>query len=186
MEDEKIISLYFERNENAIRETDRKYGAYCFSIAHGILKNISDSEECLNDAYMKTWQSIPPERPLKLKFFLAKITRNLSLDAYKKRNAEKRGGGEGELVFSELAECMPSEENIETALSAKKLSECLSVFLEMLPQRERCVFLRRYFYLESTKDIAKKYAMREHNVYVILSRTRVKLKALLEKEGILS
>lgn len=186
MEDEKIISLYFERNENAIRETDRKYGAYCFSIAHGILQNVSDSEECVNDTYMKTWQNIPPERPLKLRFFLAKITRNLSLDLYKKRNAEKRGGGAGEIVFSELAECIPSRESVDTVLSAKKLSECLSDFLDALPQRERCIFLRRYFYLESTKDIAKKYTMREHNVHVILSRTRVKLKALLEKEGIFS
>ena len=184
MEDEKIISLYFERNEDAIRETDKKYGPYCFSIANRILENISDSEECVNDTYMKTWQSVPPEKPSALQFFLAKITRNLSLDRYRKRTAEKRGGGEAEIVFSELSWCLPAEETVEKAFSAQKLKEVLTLFLEMLPQRERCIFLRRYFYLESAKVIAKKYTMREHNVHVILSRTRQKLRVILEREGI--
>lgn len=184
MEDEKIIALYFERNEDAIRETDKKYGPYCFAIAKRILENIADSEECVNDTYMKTWQTVPPEKPSILQFFLAKITRNLSLDRYRRRTAEKRGGGEGELVFSELSLCLPAEDTVEKAISARKLKELLTLFLEMLPQRERCIFLRRYFYLESAKEIAKKYAMREHNVHVILSRTRAKLKIVLEREGI--
>ena len=184
MEDEKIVALYFDRDENAIRETDRKYGAYLFTIAERILACVPDSEECVNDTYMKTWQNVPPEKPSALKYFLAKITRNLSLDRYKKRFAEKRGGGEGELVLSELQTCIPAKETVETALSEKRLRETLNLFLEALPMRERCVFLRRYFYLESAREIAKKYAMREHNVHVVLSRTRAKLKAMLEKEGI--
>ena len=94
MEDEKIVALYFARNENAIAETDRKYGAYLFTIAERILSCVPDSEECVNDTYMKTWQTVPPEKPSMLKHFLAKITRNLSLDRYKMKTAEKRGGGE--------------------------------------------------------------------------------------------
>ena len=183
MEDEKIVALYFARNENAIAETDRKYGAYLFTIAERILSCVPDSEECVNDTYMKTWQTVPPEKPSMLKHFLAKITRNLSLDRYKMKTAEKRGGGESDIVLSELAGCIPAGETVETALSEKLLQETLRLFLEALPPRERCVFLRRYFYLESVSAIAKKYAMREHNVHVILSRTRSKLKFLLEKEG---
>lgn len=184
MEDEKIVALYFARNESAIAETDRKYGAYLFTIAERILSCVPDSEECVNDTYMRTWQTVPPERPSILKHFLAKITRNLSLDRYKMNHAEKRGGGEGDIVLSELAECIPAGETVENALSEKHLREVLCLFLEALPMRERCVFLRRYFYLESASVIAKKYAMREHNVHVILSRTRGKLKIMLEKEGI--
>lgn len=183
MEDQKIVALYFERDESAIAETDRKYGAYLFTIAERILSCVPDSEECVNDTYMKTWQSVPPERPSILKHFLAKITRNLSLDRYKMNHAEKRGGGEGDIVLSELAGCITSGETVEKALSEKHLAEVLNLFLEALPMRERCVFLRRYFYLESASAIAKKYAMREHNVHVILSRTRGKLKIMLEKEG---
>ena len=155
MEDEKIVALYFARNENAIAETDRKYGAYLFTIAERILSCVPDSEECVNDTYMKTWQTVPPEKPSLLKHFLAKITRNLSLDRYKMKTAEKRGGGESDIVLSELVGCIPAGETVETALSEKHLREVLSLFLEALPLRERCIFLRRYFYLESVSAIAK-------------------------------
>ena len=128
MEDEKIVALYFARNENAIAETDRKYGAYLFTIAERILSCVPDSEECVNDTYMKTWQTVPPEKPSMLKHFLAKITRNLSLDRYKMKTAEKRGGGESDIVLSELAGCIPAEEAVETAIQGY-IDGLLRIFL---------------------------------------------------------
>lgn len=108
MDDKQIIELYWQRNEDAIHETSLKYGSYCYSIAHNILSNNEDSEECVNDTWLKAWNSIPPQRPVHLKMFLAKITRNLSFDKYKAGKAAKRGNGEIAVVLDELSECLPS------------------------------------------------------------------------------
>ena len=183
MEDSRIVALYWQRDPDAIKETENKYGAYCFSVADNILHSKEDAEECVNDTWLKTWDAIPPQRPNKLQLFLAKITRNLSCNRYKARTAEKRGGGEISLVLDELAECVAGDPTVEQAYAAKELSECIRLFVRALPERDGNVFVRRYFFTESVSDIAKKYALTENHVMVILSRTRKKLKTHLRKEG---
>lgn len=183
MEDGKIIELYWQRNENAIRETNAKYGAYCLKIANNILCNKQDSEECVNDTWMKAWSAMPPKRPEKLKMFLAKITRNISFNCFNARSAEKRGGGEIVLVLEELAECLSSESDVEGEYIAKELGECIRKFVRDLPERDGNVFVRRYFFTESISEIAERYDISENNAMVILSRTRKKLRFYLIKEG---
>ena len=185
MEDSQIVELYWQKDADAISETAKKYGAYCFTIAENILHNTEDSEECVNDTWLRAWNTIPPQRPEVLRIFLAKITRNLSLDRFNARNAEKRGGGEIALVLDELAECLGSGSNTEAAYEAKELRQCIRHFVRMLPEREGNVLVRRYFFAEPVADIAKRYGLSENNVMVILSRTRKKLKAHLLKEGYL-
>ncbi len=183
MEDSQIIKLYWQKNSDAISETSRKYGAYCFTIADNILHNAEDSEECVNDTWLHAWNVIPPQRPNVLRAFLAKITRNLSFDRFNARNAEKRGGGEIALVLDELAECLSGGEDTEAAYEAKELRQCIQRFVRTLPKRDGNVLVRRYFFVEPVADIAKRYGLTENNVTVILSRTRKKLKAYLLKEG---
>ena len=186
MEDNKIVELYFQRNSEAIKQTSNKYGLYCFSIANNILHNKEDAEECVNDTWFNAWNAIPPQRPTKLRLFLAKITRNLSFNRFNARNAEKRGSGEIHLVLDELAECIANESDTENEYLAKELEQCIKLFVQKLPEREGNVFVRRYFFTESVSTIAKRYGMTENNVMVTLSRTRKKLKAHLEKEGYFS
>ena len=181
MEDSKIIDLYFERNEAAITETDQKYGAYCRSIAWNILQNHEDSEECVSDTWLRAWNAMPPQRPRVLRQFLAKITRNLSLDRFRADHAHKRGSGEVPLALEELKECVGSG-NPATDAERKLLEELIGQFLQQLSQRDRGVFLRRYFYMESHKDIAARYGMKETNVRLCLSRTRQRLREYLRKE----
>lgn len=183
MEDHQIIELYFQRNADAIKETDRKYGSYCFAIANNILHNNEDSEECVNDTWFSAWNAIPPGRPNVLRMFLAKITRNLSFNRYEARKAEKRGSGEIHVVLDELAECIANESDTENEYIAKELEESIRLFVRELPNREGDVFIRRYFFTEPVSMVAKRYSMTENHVMVVLSRTRKKLKAHLEKEG---
>ena len=184
MEDNQIIELYWQKNADAISETARKYGAYCFAIAENILHNTEDSEECVNDTWLHAWNVIPPQRPNALRIFLAKITRNLAFNRFNARNAEKRGGGELALVLDELGECLGGADT-EAAYEAKELRQCIRRFVRSLPEREGNVLVRRYFFADSVADIAKRYGLSENNVMVILSRTRKKLKAHLLKEGYL-
>ena len=186
MEDNQIVELYFQRNADAIKETDSKYGSYCFAIADNILHNREDSEECVNDTWLSAWNAMPPQRPNMLRMFLAKITRNLSFNRFNVRSAEKRGGGEIHLVLDELAECIANESDTENEYLAKELEQCIKLFVRGLPEREGNVFVRRYFFTESVSTIAKRYSMTDNNVMVSLSRTRKKLKAHLEKEGYFS
>lgn len=183
MEDNRIIGLYWQRNPDAIAETNRKYGAYCFAIACNILHSREDSEECVNDTWLRAWNAMPPQKPAKLQMFLAKITRNLSFNRYRSLTADKRGGGEIAFVLEELAECLASEANVENAYQLKELGQCIRLFVRRLPVRDGNVFVRRYFFTESVAAIAKRYGLTENNVMVILSRTRKKLKAHLIKEG---
>ena len=185
MEDSQIIELYWQKNADAISETANKYGAYCFMIAQNILHNIEDSEECVNDTWLHAWNVIPPQRPNMFRMFLAKITRNLSLDRFHIRNAEKRGGGEMSLVLDELAECLAGETDLEAAYEGKELEQCIRQFVRALPERDGNVFVRRYFFVEPVVAIAKRYHLTENNVMVILSRIRKKLKLELIKEGYL-
>ena len=181
MEDTKIIDLYFARNETAITETDQKYGTYCRSIAWNILQNHEDSEECVSDTWLRAWNAMPPQRPRVLRQFLAKITRNLSLDRFQAGHAQKRGSGEVPLALEELKECVGSGDPATDA-ERKLLEELIGQFLQQLSQRDRGVFLRRYFYMESHKDIAARYGMKETNVRLCLSRTRQRLREYLRKE----
>ena len=184
MEDENIIRLYWDRDEQAIRETADKYGTYCDAVAWNILRNREDSRECVNDTWFRAWNAMPPQRPQKLRMFLAKITRNLAFDKYKANTAAKRGG-ETELVLFELAECVAAGESLEETVIAGELAAAVNRFVGALPARERNVFVRRYFFTESTAQIGEKYSLSAKNVTVILSRTRTKLRAFLEKEGFL-
>ena len=183
MEDHRIIELYWQKNEDAIKETDCKYGAYCFAIANNILHNTEDSEECVNDTWLSAWNAIPPQKPRILQMFLAKITRNLSFNRFIARSAKKRGGGEIILVLDELAECIAGEADVEREYDAKELGQCIRLFVRTLPKRDGNIFVRRYFFTEPIWEIAKRYDLTENNVMVILSRTRKKLKTQLIKEG---
>ena len=181
MEDSKIIDLYFDRNESAIEETDRKYGTYCRSIAWNILQNREDSEECVSDTWLRAWNAMPPQRPGVLRQFLAKITRNLSLDRFRSSHAQKRGEGQVPLALEELKECVGTGDPA-TEAERKLLETLIGQFLQTLSPRDRGVFLRRYFYMESHKDIAARYGMKEANVRLCLSRTRQKLVLFLREE----
>ena len=183
--DQQIIDLYFARSEDAIAETGRRFGGYLTAIAHSILQSWEDTEECVNDAYLKAWDSIPPARPYSLKAYLGKITRNLALHRYEKATAEKRGGGEIPLVLSELSECLPDSASAEDRVNERMLADLLNRFLQGISKEQRIVFVRRYWYNASVSEIASDMGMTEGKVKSILHRLRSKLRLILEKEGIL-
>lgn len=182
MTDEMIVGLYFERNEKAIEETDRAYGRYFYRIAYGILSDEGDSKEIVNDTYMKAWNTIPPERPTLLKAFLARITRQLSINRLEHNNAQKRGGGQYFLALEELKECV-SDNDLTDAAESVALQEALNRFLRSLSPDARRVFIRRYWHIHSVSEIARELRMSESKVKSMLMRTREKLKKHLEKEG---
>ena len=186
MKDSKIIELYWQREPDAIAETDRKYGSYCFTIAHNILRNREDSEECVNDTWLRAWNVIPPKRPDVLQMFLARITRSIAFNRWSAQNAKKRGGGEIVLVLDEFSECIAGKNDVESEIEEKELSECVRLFVRALPVRDGNVFVRRYFFNETITEIAEKYGLSRDNVTVILSRTRKKLKTHLQREGYVS
>ena len=183
MEDIEIIELYQSRSEKAIAESNKKYGSYCFTVANNILANKEDSGECVNDTWLHTWNIIPPQYPERLKMFFAKITRNLSINRLKSKNAQRRGSGELALALDELEECIPDNASVENIIDEKLLTESIRTFLKGLPQRDRQLFLLRYFYTGSVSDIASRFSISENAVSVSLYRTRTKLKKHLEKEG---
>jgi len=185
LEDHQIIDLYWHRSPDAIDQTAGKYGAYCFAIAENILHSPEDSEECVNDTWLHAWNAIPPQRPNVLRLFLAKLTRGLAFDRYRAQKAKKRGGGEMALVLDELAECLSGGTSVEEAYEGQELGQCIRRFVRELPQRDGNVFVRRYFFTEPVAVIAKRYGLTENYVMVLLSRTRKKLKAHLQKEGYL-
>jgi len=183
MDDEKIVQLYFDRNEKAIEETANKYGRYCTSIAMNILANREDAEECVNDTYLHTWNSIPPHRPTVLSTFLGKIVRNLSFNRYKHNTADKRGGGEIPLVLDELTECVSGHDDVPSGCVMKELVSAINDFLDTLPEIKRNVFVCRYWYTDSVTDIAARYGMERAAVSMMLSRTRTQLHNYLTKQG---
>jgi len=182
MEDNKIVELFFQRSEQAVTETQSKYGNYCYSIAYQILANNEDAEESVNDTYIDAWNSIPPHKPAILSIFLGKITRRISIDRWRIRNAKKRGGGEMPLVLEELAECITGNNSIEQELEQKRLTEVINTFVLGLPKTEQNVFLCRYWYMDSIDSICRQFGFSESKVKSMLYRTREKLKHVLEKE----
>ena len=182
MDDKQIVDLFFERNENAISETEKKYSRYLNYIAANILPLKEDCEECVNDTYLRLWSSIPPAKPDNLKSYAGTITRNLALDRHDRNTAQKRSGGT-ELVYDEIAECLPdtSGQDLTDSLSLKN---AINKFLGSLSQGKRVVFMQRYWYLSSVKEIAEINGLSENNVKTTLMRLRAKLKKFLEKEGI--
>lgn len=184
MEDQQIVDLYFARDEQAVAQTAAKYGKYCFQIAYNILSHYRDAEEAVNDTYLGAWRSIPPHRPQRLSTYLGKITRRISIEKWKANHAQKRGGGEVAIALEELGECIPGGETPEQAMEMKELTARINQFLKMLPDTEQKVFINRYWYLTPVKSIARDFGFSESKVKSMLSRTRGKLKAYLQKEGI--
>ncbi len=185
MEDNKIIGLYWERNESAISETAEKYGAYLYKIAFNILSDAEDSEESVNDTYLGAWNTIPPEKPNILSAFLSKITRNISLNKWRNKYAKKRGNGEIAAAFEEIEECIPAESDVISEIETKELARMISDYLKKLPENERRIFVRRYYYLDSVDNISEKYGFSKSKVASMLHRTRKKILSHLEKEGVL-
>ena len=183
MTDSEIIKLYFDRSEQAIEETDRAYGKYCRYIASEILRNLEDSEEVVNDTYLRTWESIPPQNPPSLKFFLGKITRFLSINRLEMKNAQKRGGGQYELVLDELCGVVSQKEG--GIIDEIALKDAINSFLRSLPAEKRRIFIRRYWYMSPISEIAEDFSFSEGKVKMILSRTRKELRKTLMKEGIM-
>lgn len=185
MDDQQIVALYWQRSDEAIVQSDAKYGLYCHAVASRILQNAQDAEECVNDTWLRAWNAMPPQRPNVLRMFFAKITRNLSFDRVRRQDARKRGGGELPLALEELGQCIGRESPLEDALAAKELEQSVRAFLRTLPDRECDVFLRRYFFAEALEDIARGYGLTRNHVSVLLRRTRLKLRDHLQKEGYL-
>ncbi|MBO4460582.1 MAG: sigma-70 family RNA polymerase sigma factor [Clostridiales bacterium] len=183
MTDVDIISLYWDRNEDAILETSRKYGNYCYTIAYNILYNNEDSEECVNDTYNKAWNTMPPQRPSLLSAFLGKITRNISLNRYKENNAQKRSGNRFAVVLDELAELASQDPGPEENVIEGELTKAVNSFLASLPKDKRVMFVRRYFYADDIGAIAKRMNVPENNVSVALRRIRIKMQEYLTERG---
>ena len=180
--DAEIISLYWARDEQAVTETARRYGSYIHAISVQILESEPDAEECVNDTYLKAWNTIPPNRPDPLKPYVGMISRHLSLDRYEEYHTQKRGG-QVPLVLEELAECIPDNDSREDIGESVALKDALARFIRSLPDKTQMIFLRRYWYASSAAEIAEEYGMRENSVNVLLHRTRKKLKDHLQKEG---
>ncbi|MBE6609912.1 MAG: RNA polymerase sigma factor [Ruminococcaceae bacterium] len=184
MEDNKIIDLFLSRDESAITQVSEKYGSRLRSLAYNILGDLTAAEECENDTYMEAWSSIPPHEPRSYLFpFLARITRHTALDICKERNRLKRNALISELS-EELEQCIPSPEDTESRIDSILLSEAINAFLSTLSEDKRNVFIRRYWFMDSVNDIAKRYGMSQSKIKSILFRSRNQLREYLEQKGI--
>ncbi|MBR5134951.1 MAG: RNA polymerase sigma factor [Clostridia bacterium] len=183
-EDEELIELFRARAETAVEETSEKYGTYCRSIALRVLRNEQDVEECVNETYWRVWNMIPPCSPPNFRTFLGRTVRRVAFDMYDTHAAQKRGGIHAREYEEELSESAPSKWDVETAVDELALQDTIEHFLSTLKKKERWIFLRRYWYLDSIADIAQQLEQSESSVKMSLCRTRKKLKATLEKEGI--
>ncbi len=183
MDDEAIVDLYWARDQQAIDATDQKYGPYLHKIADNVLASDEDASECVNDTYLAAWNAIPPTRPTFLQAFLGKITRHISLDRLRKRTAQRRGGGEAELALDELAEWIPSGRDVFDDVAAKELTQTLNHFLEALPEWDRDLFMKRYWYMDSIAAIAETMGTTQAAVKSALYRTRKKLAKHLKQGG---
>ncbi|MCH5198548.1 MAG: sigma-70 family RNA polymerase sigma factor [Oscillospiraceae bacterium] len=183
MDDLEIIELFWNRNEKAINETQKKYNSFLMRIANAVLGNPLDCEEAVNDTYLRVWDSVPSDRPGIFSAYLAKITRCLSIDTFRKLSAKKRGSGEYVYSLDELNECVTDGKNPQSEAEMKELTEKINCFLSEQNKRNRDIFIQRYFYFFSIRNIAEHFAISENNVKIILSRIRKELKEYLQTEG---
>ena len=182
MDDVEIIELFFERSQKAILELSAKYEKIIYKIAENALHNHEDAEECVNDTYLGVWNAIPPQRPKSLLAFVCRIARNISINRYKRDPFRKRGVYD--VCFDELQECIPSTETVEERYDANELSRLIDEFLDTLDRKNRMVFVRRYYYMDSFADIAAAAGMSEGAVRTRLTRLRGKLKDFLKGRGV--
>ena len=182
MTDEQIIRLYFDRDQAAIAETDRKYGSYCYSIASNLLSR-EDSEECVNDTYHAAWTHIPPEVPQSLKAFLGRIVRNLSISRFRRSHAQKRSSGT-DVLLSELEDCLPTPQTVETEADSRELSRLISSWLATLSGDDRALFVLRYWHGSAVQDLAEKCGCTPNAVSLRIRRLRKNLKHYLEAKGV--
>lgn len=185
MEDAQIVSLYWDRDESAIRETETKYGRYLTKIACNILNDVEDSRESVNDTYLAAWDSIPPHRPGILSAYLAKLTRRISIDRFRYRTRDKRMGSEYALSLEELGDCVCGGDTTQEAVNEKLLADAIGIYLRLLPENARTAFVGRYYFLDPLKEVAAYCGMSESKAKSLLYRTRVGLKEYLRKEGYL-
>lgn len=183
MEDEAILELFFARSEQGITELDAKYGALCRSLAYNILGRREDAAECVNDAYLGAWQAIPPERPERLRAWLCRVVRNISLARRRKNTADKRGAA-FDVALSELEDALASPGEVGDELDAKELARMLEGFLDTLSAQNRAIFVRRYWFADSCAAIATHVGISEGNVTVRLTRLRRALRKYLEERGV--
>lgn len=184
MEDDKIVELFLDRDPQAITAVSSKYGSYCTAIALNILGDPQDAEECVNDALMGLWNSIPPHRPQNLATFAGKIVRNAAFNRYRSSRTQKRGNGEIPLVLDELSQLLPAPNTVETELDKKALTEAIDAFLATLPTWKRYILVQRYWYAESVAEIAAAIHKSESYTSMTLTRLRRKLKYYLTERGI--
>lgn len=183
MTETEIVNLYWQRSPQAIQQSQLQFGRYCFAIACGILSDSGEAEESVNDTWLDAWNSMPPKRPQSLKAYLGKLCRHISLSRLRRRMAQKRGGGEAMLAMEELGDCVPDRCDVQGLLEAGELEGLLNRFLGTLRERERSLFVGRYWYALSVKDLALKWGMKEGTVKSSLHRSREQLRVFLEKEG---
>lgn len=182
MQDSQIIELYYARDEQAIARSSEKYGAYCTNIAQNILQNLQDSEECVNDTWLGAWNTIPPAKPSVLKTYLGKITRNLAINKWRYNHSKTRGKGEVTVALEELTQVTAVGYDVRESFREQEFLRIFNLFLRSLPERERNIFIRRYYFADSVPDIATWFGISQSNVFKILSRTRAKLRQYLDKE----
>ena len=182
MEDSQIIGLYFKRDEAAISETEAKYGAFCHGIALNILSINADADECVNDTYLRAWNSIPPKKPDKLGAWLGRVVRNIAFNLWKKNHRQKRYAGMEQLL-NELEDCIPSPVTVECEIEEQELTEVINTWLASLSQNDRILFIRRYWYGETVAVLAQESGMSPANMAKRMYRLRQNLKSKLEKEG---
>ena len=183
MEDRDIVALYWARSEDAVHETQAKYGAFCLAIARNLLGLAQDAEECVDDTYFEAWDSMPTQRPALLRPWLGRVVRNLSIDRYRRDHAKKRYDGM-ELLLSELEDCVPAPDPVDRVLEAKELGEVITSWLQSLPAADRRLFLRRYWNGEALKDLAAELHEKPERLAQQMLRLRRALRKRLEQEGI--
>jgi len=183
MDDEQIIQLYNLRNAQALTETTKKYGAVCYQTANKILNDTQDTEECVNDALMKVWNTIPPQHPENLAAFLVTITRNLAFNKWKHNERIKRGGGQITLMLDELSDCVRGYDDVEKSVDVRVLVKSIELFLDTLSYDARTIFVQRYIAMRSINEIANEYEISVSKVKMSLLRTRKQLRKKLKKEG---
>ena len=182
IDDEKIIEMFFERSEKGIRELDIKYGAICHNLSYNIVNNRQDAEECVNDAYLGAWNAIPPVHPKPLLSYIVKIVRNISLKIYWRKEAAKRSG-HYKIALEEIEACIADQKTVEDEIEARELARIIEDFLDTLTVENRVIFMRRYWFSDSYKDIAELVGLSEKNISVRLTRIRKKMKQyLIERE----